>query len=643
VQISDQIVQADPNLVAVRPLLEAASSSVVASPSITPVVRSTIAPLHRALVSGESDHVLLRVADVGAVLVSAIRTLAPDSKAVVPEDLGVTLSSIGSQEFTADIVAFARSVTVLSWLLPILSVLCLLGAGMVGGGGRLAWVNVGRRGLVWSAVTLAYLTLVVGIVIALGDTETLAGALALATFTELETSIWWAVGGLTLAALLIALVNRPDLRLHPREILAAAGRWAQSTELSPGNRLVRALLVVSLGVALIIRPITVVSFAATIAGIFIVLLSIGELWSALVSWITGHAPTLGSKLKPAAARTAMFGTAVAVLVALIVIGAWPTTKTLPAVATSATNECNGYAALCERPYNQVAFAATHNSMSAADGPGWFLAEQPTGVMGQLRDGIRVFLIDSWPGQETDRPGVIANADTTGDAGMIEARQAFGAEAVDSALRLQGALNLTPHGPVESYLCHSLCELGATRWTPLMQQVKTWMDANPREVLTFFVQDEVSPADTAKVFEAAGLMPFIHNQKADQPWPTLGEMISSGKRLVVLHEKKTDPSVPWILAGNAFVQDTPYDFKKAADFSCAVNRGAKDAPLFLVNHWLSNFSSRITDAEAVNVRSVLLTRLQKCRTERKMIPNYVAVDNYDKGDLVASVNALNGVG
>ena len=49
------------------------------------------------------------------------------------------------------------------------------------------------------------------------------------------------------------------------------------------------------------------------------------------------------------------------------------------------------------------------------------------------------------------------------------------------------------------------------------------------------------------------------------------------------------------------------------------------------------------ADVVNAKSVLFKRLKTCQTERGHIPNYVAVNNYDRGDLVATVEALNGVG
>ena len=72
--------------------------------------------------------------------------------------------------------------------------------------------------------------------------------------------------------------------------------------------------------------------------------------------------------------------------------------------------CNGHEELCDRAYDEVAYPATHNSMSAAAEPGWFFPEQPDGIIAQLDYGIRVLLIDSWYGQRTDRRGIVATAD-----------------------------------------------------------------------------------------------------------------------------------------------------------------------------------------------------------------------------------------
>ncbi|MEO9255044.1 MAG: hypothetical protein ABI305_05860, partial [Tepidiformaceae bacterium] len=55
--------------------------------------------------------------------------------------------------------------------------------------------------------------------------------------------------------------------------------------------------------------------------------------------------------------------------------------------------CNGSTLLCDRPFNDVVFPATHNSMSNAD-DGWTFPFQQHGIAEQLDYGIRMLLIDT---------------------------------------------------------------------------------------------------------------------------------------------------------------------------------------------------------------------------------------------------------
>lgn len=324
-------------------------------------------------------------------------------------------------------------------------------------------------------------------------------------------------------------------------------------------------------------------------------------------------------------------------------GPSPTPTPTPAPTRSVSpGACNGHVELCDRGYDEVAYAATHNSMSAASEPGWFFVDQPDGIVAQLDHGVRVLLVDSWYGRSTDRRGVIATAGSARTEGARAANTEHGGLAVAAVLRARRALGLSPNGPARPYLCHSMCELGSTRWDRSLRDLREWLEAHPREVVTLFVQDEVSPSDTAAVVEDAGLLPYVYTPASDD-WPTLGSMIDADQRLVVLMENHGGGSAyPWLMQGFDVVQDTPYLFKSAADFSCAPNRGPANAPLFLVNHWIDTKVRPIPRADRVNARAVLMRRLRECETERGQLPNFVAVDHYDRGDLVSVVDELNGV-
>ena len=143
--------------------------------------------------------------------------------------------------------------------------------------------------------------------------------------------------------------------------------------------------------------------------------------------------------------------------------------------------------------------------------------------------------------------------------------------------------------------------------------------------------------------AAGLDELAYQPVVGQPWPTLGDMIRSGRRLVVmLEDGDGGAAAPWLVNGFELTQDTPYTFPTIDSFSCATNRGPADAPLFLLNHWLSGFSALVTSAQQVNVADVLLPRAQQCEAERGQIPNFVALNYVAIGDGLRVVDELNGV-
>lgn len=58
-----------------------------------------------------------------------------------------------------------------------------------------------------------------------------------------------------------------------------------------------------------------------------------------------------------------------------------------------------------------------------------------------------------------------------------------------------------------------------------------------------VQDAISGEDTERAVRAAGLTDLLHTPDADPagPWPTLGEIIDSGRRLVVFAKKADGPA------------------------------------------------------------------------------------------------------
>src|SRR5690606_2477274 len=146
------------------------------------------------------------------------------------------------------------------------------------------------------------------------------------------------------------------------------------------------------------------------------------------------------------------------------------------------------------------------------------------------------------------------------------------------------------------------------------------------------------------FEEAGLADMAYVHEPGTPWPTRREMIDSGKRLLVLMENEGGGSqYPYLHQGFDLVQDTGYTYASVDDFDCTLNRGTADSDLLMVNHWLSSFTALVSNAQKANAAEVLGERVRECQQERGQIPNFVAVNWYDQGELLPVVNELNGVG
>ncbi|MDC0747574.1 hypothetical protein [Polyangium mundeleinium] len=254
------------------------------------------------------------------------------------------------------------------------------------------------------------------------------------------------------------------------------------------------------------------------------------------------------------------------------------------------SECNGRAELCDRPFDTIAFPATHNAMSSFE-LGWAAPNQNFGMKRQLEDGIRAMLIDTHRWND------------------------------------------------DLYLCHSICELGHTLLVDALVEMRVFLDAHPHEVVTLIIQDGITPEETEGVFEKSGLAGRTYAHEAGTAWPTLRELLLEGKQLVVGAEGERPPPA-WYHHFWDIAWDTPYSFESVDDFNCAPNRGTQGNDLFLLNHWIGPLPTP-ERGETANAYEVLSTRAKQCQTEGGQIPNFVAVDFYDLGALFQVVDELNG--
>ncbi len=260
--------------------------------------------------------------------------------------------------------------------------------------------------------------------------------------------------------------------------------------------------------------------------------------------------------------------------------------------------CNGSPAYCEKRYDELCQAATHDS--AANSAYWQTPSQDKSVRFQLENSIRVFML------------------TVMDA------------------------------PAGVSVCKADCERGITPLATVLTTIKEFLDGNPRDVVTLLIDTALPASQLAAEFVTTKLDTMAHTQSLQAPWPMLGAMIASGRRLVVL-SSSTEGGPAWLLPRPALVWETAAHWTSLQAMTCNPAEGAADRPLYLVHHDLTETPDggeegqpSLARAAEANAFPVALARLQQCKNQFGRAPNFLALDFFEIGDAQGATMVLNGV-
>ena len=205
-------------------------------------------------------------------------------------------------------------------------------------------------------------------------------------------------------------------------------------------------------------------------------------------------------------------------------------------------------------------------------------------------------------------------------------------------------------------------------------VKAWLDGHPSDVVTMlWVNADNMPAkDLERFFADTGLkdLAYIPPKHPITPgeWPTLREMIDSGKRLVLYLSGGTDQAaIPWMLDEFSFIFETPFENFDPAQYTCNGDRpGFLRGPeklqeaaasrigfqnRFLYDQKLEQFGAQIYTPDPVRQKQInsgdpavagnLKDGIEKCASEWGTRGGYLLVDFANEGNPIAVVDAANG--
>lgn len=644
-QVTLRLARTTPLVVAARPVVSAAIAAALDTPSVEEGIRSATQRVHRQVfrVNG-SPLAELDAAQASVAIRAALDAVNPELAKKLPTNL-LKVSTQVSQSSALDIfVRWSRWIRL--FYMPALAIGFFL----------LAWSVHRAQDTAHALRSVGYTLGVIGaILIGLGS--------AAAAYTQFADSAESAKseavvaflsrllgrlrgGGQALMALGLSVALAPgrdggDLRLRIHSLRPAfKSRLASplARVASGAALIVVALLVRTMPGRVLWVAVTGVSLLLLYVGVVVVLRTAGLLRLSAEEQPQWHLRGLLTVVVAlVASATATAGIAVAVV---------SNASALPKANVKVAG-CNGYIELCYFRLDQIMFPASHNAMSTSSA-NFLSAEHTITIPEQLNSGVRFLMLDLYYGY--DDHGLIR----TNLAGGIDEAQLLaerGQEAVDAVKRM-GALTGTADlsgKKKDVYLCHSLCELGASRAKTELDQIRSFLERNRNEVVVLELEDYVSPADIQLLLQQSGLL--------DRVWvPTLGAKnlpylgalvepdhdgsIENKRRLIVMSEKHGG-EYPWLLPAYSIMEETPFTFRATKDFNCNPNRGGTGKPLMLINHWLrTGRTPSPLEAKSVNGEQALTERIQQCMNKRERLVNIVATDFTEIGDLVKTTTKFN---
>jgi len=244
-------------------------------------------------------------------------------------------------------------------------------------------------------------------------------------------------------------------------------------------------------------------------------------------------------------------------------------------------QCNGSINLCSKQYNEIAYLTTHNAFNS-DEDGLLFPNQTYNIASQLNDGVRGLMIDVY--------------------------DHFG----------------TP----TAY--HSVFALGTIPLSDIFNDIKTFLDNNPNEVVTIILECYVTANDIEDEINQSGLSNYLYTHNSG--WPTLQNMINSNNRLVIFTDvDDASSSQLWYHYVWDYAVETHYSVNTINNFTCDFNRGDPVNDLFIFNHFVTNATlgyGMYNESNDVNANPFFINRALDCQTQTNKLPNFVTVDYYE---------------
>ncbi|MGQ7867853.1 LamG-like jellyroll fold domain-containing protein [Sunxiuqinia sp. sy24] len=169
-------------------------------------------------------------------------------------------------------------------------------------------------------------------------------------------------------------------------------------------------------------------------------------------------------------------------------------------------------------------------------------------------------------------------------------------------------------------------------SPFIEQlilIRKHLESRPDKILTLFLDFNVNANELTKIVEESGIHPYLYIHDDDDEWPTLKNMVETGKRVVIFMMQEHRNSPDWLHYVWDYSVEPYFSILEAPDFIGEFLKGDPKNNLLIYNDY--NFPKRAgrPDDSFFNTTQnpYLIEHVKNVWKSTGKTPNFIMLDRY----------------
>lgn len=170
-------------------------------------------------------------------------------------------------------------------------------------------------------------------------------------------------------------------------------------------------------------------------------------------------------------------------------------------------------------------------------------------------------------------------------------------------------------------------------TPFLDQLVTirkHLENKPEKVLTLFLDFNVNVNELSALVEESGIQPYLFEYAGNEEWPSLKDMVETGKRVVIFGMQEHRNSPDWLHYVWDFAVEPYYSIMEAPAFVGEFLKGDPRNNLLIYNDYnlISRSATNSTSFFNTTENPYLIEHIKSVWKNTGKTPNFIFLDRYE---------------